>query len=285
MRATLVCLALVSFSASTGCSKLKSLAQGGGEGGAAAAAEIMGSALPFASGFEGEVGVSIKGHAGGLGEVPSLVIEVKGDKFRVDLPAGMKGAESMGGSAHVIMNKPDKKLFIVMDAQKQAIVIELDKAGDHLKAMSAPHGGHLGAPAPTAAPPKVTKTGKMDTVAGYSCENWEIDSEGKKGVACIAQQGASWFHLPITGIPTEHAWMAELIDGKHFPLRFVSYAKDGTTEEARIEVTRIDKKPLAAARFEVPADYKVVDLAQMMQGLGSMPGMPAGMPHPTHRKY
>ena len=69
----------------------------------------------------------------------------------------------------------------------------------------------------------LTKTGKFDTVAGYKCENWDVASDHRQGTVCVAQEGVSWFHIPMTGIPTEHVWMAELLDGKHFPLRFIGY--------------------------------------------------------------
>src|SRR4051812_42125109 len=94
-------------------------------------------------------------------------------------------------------------------------------------------------------------------------------------------QGASWFHLPLTGIPTPYAWALELMAGKPLPPRFVAYEKDGT-EDGRVEVTKIEKKPLAEQMFEIPAGYQVMNLEQMMQAMmaGAMrPGaMPAGMP-------
>lgn len=176
-----------------------------------------------------------------------------------------------------LVHIPEKKLYVVDDVKKTAMLIDLNQAGDHLKNMGGPHGKPSGAPAEP--PPKVTKTGKKDKVAGYSCEEWEIaKQDGTKGDVCVAQEGASWFHLPVTGIPTEHAWAAELMDGKHFPLRFVGLEKDGS-ESARVEVTKIDKRAMNAADFEVPAGYKVMDLAQMMQGLGG-PGGPGGRPMP-----
>jgi hypothetical protein len=92
---------------------------------------------------------------------------------------------------------------------------------------------------------------------------------------CVASEGASWFQLPALGLPSEHAWAAELLDGKHFPLRLVDFGADGK-EKARIEVTKIDKKTLQASKFEVPAGYKVMDLSQLMQGI---PGMPSGVPN------
>jgi len=99
----------------------------------------------------------------------------------------------------------------------------------------------------------------------------------------VADEGASWLSIPMTGIPTEKAWMLDLLDGKHFPLRFVGYAKDGTTEESRLEITKIDKKSLADSEFQVPAGYKVVDLEKMFQGLGGMPVPPHFPPGPRPR--
>jgi hypothetical protein len=113
-------------------------------------------------------------------------------------------------------------------------------------------------------------------VAGYTCEEWEVATDHREGSVCIADQGASWFRLPIPGIPTEYAWMSEVFDGKHFPLRFIGYEKNGT-ESGRIEVTKMEKKALDATLFDIPAGYKVVDLEQMMQGI---PGMARG-PMPT----
>ena len=119
-------------------------------------------------------------------------------------------------------------------------------------------------------------------------------SDHREGTVCVAQEGASWFSIPMTGIPTEHLWAVELLDGKHFPLRFVGFDKDGTTENNRIEVTKIDKHSLPDSEFTYPPTYKVVDLGQMLAGLGAlpggmpagaMPGMPGGMPpHGMHQK-
>jgi hypothetical protein len=120
-------------------------------------------------------------------------------------------------------------------------------------------------------------------VAGYRCEDWEVASDHREATLCVAEQGVSWLQFPLTGVPTERLWMAELLDGKHFPLRAVSFAKDGTTEESRVEVTRIEKKSLAPSQFEPPASYRVIDLAQMM-GLANapmrMPHAPAPPPRP-----
>ena len=71
----------------------------------------------------------------------------------------------------------------------------------------------------------MVKTGKKETVAGYACSDWEVtNADRSKLDLCVAEKGASFFHFPsLAGIPTEHAWALELVDGKHFPLKGVSF--------------------------------------------------------------
>ena len=278
----LLSASLALLPATGGCSKLKAaLGRGGDAGAEGASAGLFGpkggpGPLAFLNGFEGEIDVLAKGHftskgaASAKADAPMTVaILMKGGKLRVDPPAGMQGMEQMG-KGYAIYDTPDKKLYIVMEAQKQAILIDLNKTGEHLKGIAAtkPSSGGGGPSKPS---PKVTKTGKTDTVAGYTCELWDITDESSKGTMCIAEEGLSFFHIPLTGAPAEYAWMAELVDGKHLPLRFVAFDKAGT-EEGRVEVTKIDKKTEAATQFEVPAGYKIIPLEQMFQ----MPAAPAG---------
>jgi len=157
------------------------------------------------------------------------------------------------------------------------VLIDLDKLAAQAKAFG---GGASHAPS-GGTPARVEKTGKTDTVAGYKCEIWRIASEKSAGDLCIAEQGTSWFHIPLSGVPAEYAWASEITDGKHFPLRFV--ANENGVEQGRIEVTSIQKKALSADQFQIPAGYAVLNLEQMlgamMGGLaGGVPGMPPGVP-------
>jgi hypothetical protein len=269
--------ALVVLPATTSCSKLRSgSADGGDEGGGAA----LGAALTILSGFEGEIDGFWKDSSKPGGQNVPVSLLIKGSKVRFEVPeqlAKSSPGNPFGDKAYVILDSPDKKLFIVSDPKKEAIVLDLNTSGQTIGALGGgpPHGP--GAPPPGPAT-KITKTGKYDTVAGYKCENWDIASDHREGTVCVADEGASWLSIPLTGIPTERAWMLDLADGKHFPLRFVGYQKDGTTEETRVEVSKIDKKSLPDADFQVPAGYKQIDLEKMFQGLG----MPGGLPMPPH---
>lgn len=286
--------AVVLASQTLGCGKL--FGKGGDDGGAGSSGGgLFGlkkdDALSFLSSFEGEIGVMIKAPPGraakGMPETMNIALLVKDKKFRADIPqfAGPTGAQVKG---FLVVDGTDKKAFAVMDTpEKMAIVFDLNKTGEQLKSFG---GGPKAFGQPQAQreekkPPKVTKTGHKDKVAGYECEDWQIENadpnEGGKATMCVAQQGFSWLQIPMMGAPAEYAWAGELLDGTHFPLRFVGYEKDGK-EAGRVEVTKIEKKTLAADQFVVPPGYPQMTLdqmfAKMMSGMriGAGAGGPPG---------
>src|SRR5262249_41133630 len=147
--------------------------------------------LGFLNGFEGQVDVLARGKLSSSSKANAPVtvsLLLKEGKIRADVPPGLTSDEKMG-HVYGIYDGPGKKRAIVMDAQKQAIVIDLNKAGEHLKSVGGgPHTPQTpgGGGGPSKPPPKVTKTGKSDTVAGYTCEIWEITDEGSRAQVCIA---------------------------------------------------------------------------------------------------
>ena len=266
-------VALFAVNSATGCKAKQAPAGSVG----AVASET--SATPAASvglsvldNFEGQIDVTAKGKfAGKATTAPTnLTLLVKDGKFRFDVPEGVEGAEAMG-KVYVLVEPADKKLYAVFDAKKQVVLMDLDKLVSQAKTF----GGQARTSDASRDAAQVQKTGKTDSVAGYTCEIWHITSKKSSGDLCIAEQGTSFFHIPLSGVPAEYAWATEITDGKHFPLRFV--ALENGVEQGRLEVTNIHKKALPADEFAVPAGYNVLNLEQMMgamMGMGSLPGLP-----------
>jgi hypothetical protein len=266
------------------------------DGGAATASAAAASPLAFLQGFEGEIGIMGKSVSKAKPEAINLALSVKSDKIRIEIPQGIAGPGQPSPKGFVVLNTPEKKLIAVIDEfppklQKTAVVVDLNTLGEQFKSM-VPHppGAPPGREKPTKPPPKLTKTGTTDKIAGYTCDNWDVTEESRKvATMCIADQSNSWFHLPTTGIPTEYAWALELLDGKHFPMRFIGYEKDGS-EGGRVEVTKFEKKPIAASLFEIPAGYKVTDVQSLIQqamsgrGLGAVPAGVPGVAPPKKQK-
>jgi hypothetical protein len=252
---------------------------------AGAASASPGQAAPAAaagslSGFEGDLTIAATS-AKEKRPIPPFNVTVKGAKMRFELPEGMEGAPKLGRHSYAIVDAPAKKLYTVVDEQKMVMVMDLDKMGEQLKEMKAKTPG---ADTSSKTPPKITKTGHSDTVAGISCEDWDIVSaKGEKGRVCVSNESASFLSIPSLGLQSEDLWAKEVFDGQHLPLRMVSYDAAGT-EENRLEVTKIERKPVDDSVFAVPAGYRTMDFSQLMAGVqgmlsglgGNKPG--SGMP-------
>ncbi len=252
--------ALVCLFALAACDKI-GLGKKDADGGAAASG---GGLLSFLdSSFEGDITMNTTK----TGEKPhTFVMELKTPKLRVDAPADVANGQAVS----VIVDPPAKKLIALMHARKQAMVIDLDKAKQSgLPGFGAPRTGAPGAPSAPPEKPNIEKTGKKDSVAGYSCEIWKIThKDGTHAEACLAE-GIKWIDITDLGIHSpEMAAAAALTDLNHFPLRLVTFdAKNAET--SRMEATKIDKRKLDDTQFAVPAGYAVVDMAAMLQGLGA----------------
>jgi hypothetical protein len=221
-----------------------------------AAGALVEKALSFLGGsgpFEGEITMNMTS-----GDKPpkAITYDVKGTKIRFNSP------ESSAG--YMIFDTTAKKMTMIDDAKKTAMVMDMGAMGAGLAPGSPPAG-----PKPT-----IDKTGKNDTVAGYSCELWKMtDPGGDRSDVCVAQG----IMFPVMGRGGGHGWMSQLENG--FPLRAVTYDSAGK-EKSRMEVTKIDKKSLDDAMFQVPAGYTTQDMAEMMKGLGG--GSRMGQFRPPH---
>lgn len=212
---------------------------------------IVDKALSFigAGPFEGEITMNVSDAA--KPEPKTITYDVKGTKMRFVAPE--EHGPMSGG--YVIFDTTAKKMTVVQDAKKTAMVMDMGAMG----------GMTPGAP-PPGPKPTVDKTGKNDTVAGYTCEQWKItETNGERSDVCVAQG----IMFPVMG-RRGTGWMSQLENS--FPLRAISYDSAGK-EKSRMEVTKVEKKSLDDAMFQVPAGYTTQDMAEMMKGLGGMRGM------------
>ncbi len=204
---------------------------------------------------------------------------VKDGKIRLNMPENA----SPFGKAYALYDSGGKKVDLVMDARRQVIDIDLEKSGKYLVILADPPLADGGVPHKT--PDHVVKTGKTDTIAGESCEEWDVVADHRILTVCV-EEGA-WFAIPSSTAP-EHPWVSEVFDGKHFPLRFVIYGPDGAKEQGRIEATKLARKDISADEMVVPANYQVTDYEEIVAGMqrmramgggmGGPSGLPAGMP-------
>ncbi len=218
------------------------LASTGADPNAAAQAGAQGATGPT---FEGAITM----HMTDAKRAPQdITLLTKGNKIRVDVP------EKNGTSAHSVFDPSTGKALVIMDSQKMAMTMTIPAAS-------------LAAPAQGTAP-QVTKTGKHETIAGRDCEDWDvISSNGKHEQVCVAE-GMLFFDFTSMAPPGSPgrsnmgSWLSSLRDKHEFPLRAITL--DATGKEAsRMEVTKLDPKPLDDAMFGVPAGYKEMDMSKL----------------------
>jgi hypothetical protein len=194
--------------------------------------------------FEGEIVLAVKDEMA-MKLPTSITYDVKGNKVRYAAAAA---------PVYAVGDLDAQQVYAIDDGQKSYEALGVK-------------------PAPNAkAPPTQTvqKSGKVETIAGLTCEDWTI-ADGVEKVDVCASKGIEYFDLASdakTG-STEAPWAVALTTEKAFPLRVVVRDKAGK-EEYRAEATRADRKKLDDALFQLPSAYKKADLAKETK-LASLP--------------
>ena len=138
------------------------------------------AALPLAAqAFEGVITVKIAGRGTTRGEAiaPQLVEFLsrgaRGTRVNITGPMG-----SMS-----LLNLPaEKKLFMLLDARSMYVEVPLSEDG-------------LPVATPNIPVPKITRTGKLETIAGYSCEHILIETENETNNVCMTKGLGAFINL------------------------------------------------------------------------------------------
>ena len=147
-------------------------------------------------------------------------------------------------------------MAMIIDTKAQKMYMVMDQQRMYMEQAITPSGM---AGALEKRKPDITRTGKTETIAGYSCEHWLIKDDGVAFDACVAKGLGPFFggESPM-GRRATPAWYEELKDGL-FPLKVMR------GDETVLEVTGIEKKSLDASLFAPPAGYQKMDLPAGMR--------------------
>jgi hypothetical protein len=184
--------------------------------------------------FEGEIDMSMSiAMAPATGMTTSF--EMKGTKIRTET----KGIVAMVS----ITDMEAKKSWTIDNTARTYTEIDLGKLSSASSAT-------------VKSTAKARKLGKSDTVAGYSCDLWEVTDATMDTQLCMAS-GLSMLALGLSGpfsafARGNDAWGEVLSHG--FPLRIVM-TDPGGKPIAKMEATRIDKRSVPDSEFAVPAGY------------------------------
>ena len=153
---------------------------------------------------------------------------------------------SMGGPAGAmsLLSVPqEQKVYVLMAAQNAYMEMPMADAASSVAAK-------------TPADAQITRTGRMETVAGYACEHVTVASAALTVDVCMAK-GLGGYVNPLASMQrnSEPAWQRMLTADGGFPLKVTM--QDGSIP---IEVVKIEKKKLASDLFSVPLTYTKMEM-------------------------
>jgi hypothetical protein len=232
-----------------------------------ASASTLMSVPPASNDFEGELGAVVhrKGESGPGAHVD---VRIKSPRIRFTLPSEVAPLPRLGsGTAKVMMDSTLKKSVVFLESEKAYVVFPTNELSKQIESFgsSAPRQALL-----HTATVKVSKLDTHDTVAGISCDQWNVQLPGgEHATVSAASRDVPGLAMEATALPPDYAWAAEFLDGHHLPLRWVHFDRKGA-EDARVEVDRADQHAIDKGDFVVPASYRRIDLSEKPGMLASV---------------
>ena len=186
---------------------------------------------------------------------------------------------NMGGRPMItIIDYAEAKGYTLLPDQKKYFMMDMNAMADLAKGMGEAMGDKN--PKNPKNPdfsklPKitVTPTGQKETVAGYTCEHYTVQSEKTDMDFCVAK-GLGNYSMPggsgmgggmggggVLAALAANPGYKQLIDMAKegfFPLKFKM--SEGGTVKLTSEATEITKGPVSADLFAIPADYTEIKM-------------------------
>ncbi len=217
-------------------------------------------------GFEGEIEMVTTGSFSSSSSA-KMLFTVKKDKLRIELP-GM----------------PMLNLVFLIDGGKKKMWWLAPSARTYTE---------MPLPTTSATPtpvtkPTATKTGKTDTVAGYSCDEWQVQDAVShvRTVVCVSS-GLSFLGLGSSPLKDlgGGTWM-DAVGTTGFPLRAETIDATGTVI-SKMEATRVEKKSEPDSLFEIPPGYTSTGSLAVATATTTTPPkpLPTGRPLTSARPY
>lgn len=190
--------------------------------------------------FEGVIHFEVADMAQqGMGEMPYMV---KGNKGRMEI-------SHQGQKSAMIMLPDESKVVMIIEQMQGYIEMDTDEEGETTEEVE---------------DSDLNKTGETKTIAGKTCEVWEMNSEDGAFEVCMAK-GMGTFMMPQSKMQQQQApdWAKQFWEDGAMPLE-ITEVQNGN-RSVKMKATKIEEKSLSDDLFEVPQDYR--DMSGMMEGM------------------
>ena len=203
------------------------------------------AAVASAQAFDGVITLRMNASRPGSDGLQEIEYMAHGGKVRMNIKSQM-------GPVGIIGVPAEKKIYVLLDPQSMYMEMSTDAAADRVAGATA-----------NMSDPKITRTGKKETIAGHECEHVTIEARQQTTDVCMARglgpfmnaMSAMGAMMGGRGGAAQPAWQRSLAADGGFPLKVTN--QDGVVQ---LEVTKIEQKKLADALFTVPANYSKMDM-------------------------
>ena len=193
-----------------------------------------------------------------MGQPPQnimVTLYIKGNRARI---------EGIGENANVyqIIDLNEKKMWIVDNNKKQVAIVSSEMMNAAEQTME-----KMGKQTKT----DVQKTGKSDTVNGYKCDEYTINTTGgvinMNSTQCVTNDVKADEFEPFRKYAESYVkMMGNVSTPKGVPVRTnAKISLMGQTFESKAEVQSISRERIAESQFKIPPDYKVVGIPQSQE--------------------
>ena len=257
LEAALGIIVLLAVTAIVGC-------KSGGETGSGSSGGAGATGGSKAGGeFEGVVNMTMDAD----GKAIQMTYYLKSDRMRTEtsMPSNpeLQGVMIMElGTAKMTTLMPQQKMYMTTDLKQMSM------------ATDSPENKKF---------PKITDTGRKETVAGYNCEHYIIGDEQNvdmcvaKGLGYFGMGGGGGRSGGLSDLIFSQEMKAEaaanpewskFLEGGAFPLKMT--VTEGGKTNMSAQVTSVERKKLDDSLFAVPADYKEMKIPGGIP-MGSVP--------------
>ena len=181
--------------------------------------------------FQGRIRMQLRTTGPSGPALQAAEYSVQGNKARLDLP------EVMGGVA-MLVTAGSRQMTMLMVAQQRFAESAMPGGPDAL--------------APAMPAPRITRSGRMETMAGLRCEHVTVAAEGQVADLCLTTALGPLVMNPleVMGRASGTSAWPRALGADEFPLRVT--LPDGTVG---LQVTAVERKRLAPDLFAVPLEY------------------------------
>ncbi len=189
----------------------------------------------------------------GAGQNGDVTMKIKGDKIRADLPRGVSS----------ITDASTGEVITLMHSQKTYLRIPAERAKEMMERMQKLAGGNGGGE-----PPKLQPTGKKEKVGEWDTEVFTTKIGGMQLTYWIAKDYPDYERLLESMTKIQQGGMGTLgknlgPDPKEFQGMPVKTEMSLNGKKITSTISSIEEKPVDDKIFELPKDYREIELPRL----------------------